>query len=109
MMLPSNTGPIVNKPRIPPTTARPHAFRFTETIPPARVTIERIHPMIPQVVRIDCSCSTEIGESAGSTLWSIEESSARADDQVNNPSNPAMIKKIPAMSGLEIGLLCCWF
>ncbi len=66
--LPSSIGPIVKSPRIPPMMASPHAFRFMATIPPARVKIERTAPMIPQVVRNDCSCSTDIGESAGSTF-----------------------------------------
>ena len=67
-MLPRNIGPIVNNPRIPPTIASPHAFRFNATIPPVSAKIERMHPIIPQVTRIDWSCSIEIGESAGSTF-----------------------------------------
>lgn len=109
MMLPKRNGPIVKSPSIPPTTARPHAFRFTATIPPVRVKTERIHPMMPQVVRSDWSCSAVIGASAGKTLSIIDDSSAIADDQVNNPSNPAMIKKIPAISGMLLGFCCPFF
>lgn len=68
IMLPRKNGPIVNSPSMPPTSANPHAFRFTATIPPVRAKTERMHPMIPQVAKIDWSCSTEIGESAGSTF-----------------------------------------
>jgi len=68
MILPNNIGPIVKSPRIPPMMASPQAFRFRATMPPTRVKIERTAPMIPQVVRNDCSCSAEIGESAGSTV-----------------------------------------
>lgn len=39
----------------------------------------------------------------------MDESIANAEDHVNNPNNPAMIKRMPAMSGLELGCLGCWF
>ena len=107
MILPRKNGPMENIPRMPPAIARPHAFRFTATIPPVSAKIERIHPMIPHVTKIDCSCSIVIGASGGSTLWSIEESSASADVHVNNPSNPAPINKIPATSGIYLGLVGC--
>ena len=68
MILPRRYGPIVNNPSIPPTIASPHAFRFTATKPPTSAKIEMIHPIIPQVTRIDWSCSTEMGESTGSTF-----------------------------------------
>ena len=61
--------PIVNNPSIPPTIASPHAFRFTATIPPTSVKIERMHPIIPHVSIndwiIDWSCSSEMDESGG--------------------------------------------
>ena len=71
MMLPKRK-PTVNKPRMPPTIASPHAFRCTATMPPTSVKIERTHPIIPQVSKIDWSidwsCSIEKGESGGSAL-----------------------------------------
>lgn len=115
MMLPKRK-PTVNKPRMPPTIASPHAFRCTATMPPTSVKIERAHPIIPQVSKIDWSidwsCSIEKGESGGSTIVegsSIEGSNAKIIDQNKIPSNPAIIKKIPAISGFELGWVGCWF
>jgi len=68
MMLPSSIGPMVKSPRIPPMIASPHAFRRMATIPPAKVKIESAAPMIPQVVRNDCSCSAVMGDSGGSKV-----------------------------------------
>ena len=106
-ILPSNIGPIVKRPRIPPITASPHAFLLIATIPPARVNIDRAAPMIPQMERNDCICSAVMGDSGGRTFWIIVTSSANAEAQVKRPRSPAMIKKIPAMSGLELGCFGC--
>jgi len=38
----------------------------------------------------------------------MDSSTANAEAQVNNPKRPAMIKRIPAMSGLELGCFSCW-
>ena len=53
IMLPRKNGPIVNNPSMPPAIASPHVFRFTATMPPASVITERMHPIIPQVSKID--------------------------------------------------------
>lgn len=108
IMLPSSIGPMVKSPRMPPMTASPHDFRLMATIPPTRVKIDSTAPIIPQVVRNDWSCSAVMGDSAGSTFWIIDMSSANAEAHVSNPKRPAMIKKIPAMSGLELGCFGCW-
>jgi len=107
-ILPSNIGPMVKRPRMPPMTASPQAFRLIATIPPAKVKIDSIAPMMPQVVRNDWSCSAVMGDSGGSTFCIIEMSNASADAQVSKPRSPAMIKKIPPISGLELGCFSGW-
>jgi len=116
--LDANNGPIVNNPKMLPANASPHICLFIDIMPPSIVKIERKKPTDPQITNkslIDSAekvigpYSEDIDSNSGTMVVSIRETFIDASPtHIRTERAPAIIIRMPAMSGFEILFEDCW-